>query len=213
MTELKPWDRQLNENSKAHRAFIIYRNLGPDRSLDAAWALHAGKKKGDKRASRVWQEWSSKFKWTARAQSWDLHQVRLKDDAFEKAQMSEAEKWAKRRTEVMEYEYGTAALLLQVAAAKLQTEKTLTNVATACEVATRMMRRACKLPVEVEEHPPDSFRDLFFETSGELAVALSNVAVPEMPADVGRKPKINTGRVEAGKDGAPTQPPKLFRGI
>lgn len=207
MAQQQPWDQQNGESAKAYRAFLKYRDLDADRSVAKAYAAYRQNPR-IKAADGTWQNWSAKYNWPARAQAWDQHHAKVREAAREEATRAEERKWARRRIELLELEYGSAALLLKVAAEKLERQKTLTNVSTAIEIASKLMRRACKLPVEVEENPPDNFRDLFFESSGEIAASTPATAVPEMPADVMRKPRINTAKAEPGRDGAPQQPPK-----
>lgn len=202
------WDRQPGETAKQHRAFLQYRDLGPDRSIAAAVAKLPGRTKAGTKSARPWERWSAKFNWIERAQAWDRHEEKIRDAARERTIQSEERKWALRRAEVPIYEYKAATVLLTTAVNQVERKGTLTNVSAVIETASRLMRRACKMPTEIEEQPPDNFRDLFFESSGEIAASMPTTAVPEMPADVGQKPRINTGRAEAGKDESPRQPAK-----
>ncbi len=66
------WDKQPEESPKAYRAFLIYRNLGPKRSIDAAYRLSLKEhQESIKRAPRRWGEWSTQYQWVVRAQAWD----------------------------------------------------------------------------------------------------------------------------------------------
>lgn len=76
MEELKPWDRQRGESSKAYEAFAIYRDMGSDRtvrsvaeSLNKSGTLIAG--------------WSGKHGWVARAAAWDSMPGRAVASAYE----------------------------------------------------------------------------------------------------------------------------------
>lgn len=65
MSVASSWANMLpGESAKAFQAFAIYRDLGPDRSLErTAQALS--------KSSRVLAEWSGKYDWTARARAFD----------------------------------------------------------------------------------------------------------------------------------------------
>lgn len=67
------WEKWPHESMKAYRAFCVYRDLGPDRSLRKA--LEAGRAQGVFKYSSVRQlaQWSRKFHWVSRSQAYDLH--------------------------------------------------------------------------------------------------------------------------------------------
>jgi len=61
------WERQNNESSKAYAAFCVYRDLGPERSLEKV------RQNLDKPRTRKWLgEWSVKYNWVERAQAYDF---------------------------------------------------------------------------------------------------------------------------------------------
>lgn len=69
----KEWERQQGESSRAFRAFMHYRDLGPDRrSLNAAYAV-ARETQEELRAPGTWYEWSAGFRWVERAAAWDAY--------------------------------------------------------------------------------------------------------------------------------------------
>lgn len=64
MVDLDPWDRQPRESSKAYEAFVIYRDMGADRTTrSTAEALT--------KSETLIKEWSSKHGWVERAAAWD----------------------------------------------------------------------------------------------------------------------------------------------
>jgi hypothetical protein len=80
--ERKPWDRQEGEPEEAYSHFLAYRNLGPGRSIDAAYFLSKesprSKRKRTptaKRASHTWGVESSKWSWINRAIAWDIEML------------------------------------------------------------------------------------------------------------------------------------------
>ncbi len=75
----KPWDQQQGESKEAYARFLIYRNLGPARSIDVAYAaaqsLAAKRVKSRqpaKRASGQWMKDSVNYNWPERAAAWDI---------------------------------------------------------------------------------------------------------------------------------------------
>jgi hypothetical protein len=82
-----PWDRLLEESSKAYAAFAIYRDLGPRRSLDEASRAYHGpipqvtnssaarRRRG---ASGQIRTWAQRWNWSARARAWDEELERVK---------------------------------------------------------------------------------------------------------------------------------------
>src|SRR5262245_65289425 len=71
-----PWDPQPDEPAAAYRRFLVYRNLGPARSIDAACRLGgAANRKKSQRATGTWFADSRTFDWPARALAWDIAQI------------------------------------------------------------------------------------------------------------------------------------------
>ena len=69
-------ERLPQESPRAYRAFCIYRDLGPDRSLDQAWkrfcaASDPAKYRGSARRPGHWAAWSQKYQWVERAEAYD----------------------------------------------------------------------------------------------------------------------------------------------
>jgi len=98
----QPWDRQEGETSKAYAAFVAYLELGPERSIDAAFRQQNGSRKAAGRPF-WWHRWSSKWSWVARAEAFDHHELtekiearaevreRLRQQAIDNADMALAE--------------------------------------------------------------------------------------------------------------------------
>jgi len=82
MTE--PWEQQPGESSKAFRAFVVYRDMGTNRSLDKIPLLildPAGKPLY--KSSRYFHDWATKFTWTARVRAYDNHLDEIRRQAVE----------------------------------------------------------------------------------------------------------------------------------
>jgi hypothetical protein len=62
-------ERLPDESAAAYARFLAYRNLGPARTLDAAYRAFRGVPEGSKRCRRPgqWQRESVQFNWAARA--------------------------------------------------------------------------------------------------------------------------------------------------
>lgn len=78
----RPWERRKQESGKAYVAFLAYRDLGPDRSLDKAYASQTGQELNGRRASRHWSQWAKDFDWVRRAEHWDVHNTQIAERAF-----------------------------------------------------------------------------------------------------------------------------------
>ena len=58
------WDRQKDESEQAYAAFLIYRDMGANRSTEKV-RQECGKNK------RLIERWSSRWKWVERCRAWD----------------------------------------------------------------------------------------------------------------------------------------------
>jgi hypothetical protein len=99
-----PWIRRSGESSPAYEAFLAYRDLGRDRSIDrAALALKGGLSPGDGRpSSGRLRGWSSRWRWVERARAWDAFLQAERD----KVAIREARKWESRRLAALEANWG-----------------------------------------------------------------------------------------------------------
>lgn len=61
-------DRLSQESTKAYAAFLEYRNMDVDRSIDAAWKRYS---KTDKITPGYFRQWSVTYHWVERARAWD----------------------------------------------------------------------------------------------------------------------------------------------
>lgn len=69
----KPWDVMKGETAKAYHAFVMYRSLGPTRTLRAAREKFE-EEFGSVNVNSV-ENWSSNFNWPERALEWDSYEV------------------------------------------------------------------------------------------------------------------------------------------
>jgi hypothetical protein len=86
----KPWDKLPEEPDEAYARFLVFRNLGVGRTIDAAYATirtsaanRAKSRKGKKsaksttRASGQWFKDAATFHWAERAAAWDVEMLRV----------------------------------------------------------------------------------------------------------------------------------------
>ena len=70
------WEQLAGESAKAFAAFAVYRDLGAQRSISAAYRQSSGSAAA---AAGTWNGWSTEHEWVARAEAYDKHleQIRL----------------------------------------------------------------------------------------------------------------------------------------
>jgi len=85
------WDRLPNERQKAYRAFVMYRDMLADRSLDKV-RQKLGRSPSYK---RVLEEWSAKHRWQERVKAYDEHLAEKRREAQERAIVEMAERQAR----------------------------------------------------------------------------------------------------------------------
>lgn len=110
-----PWAQQANETAQAYAAFCTYRDLAAERSIDAVARQLSGHRESTKRAPGRLKKWSVAHDWAARARAWDQHQARVRQAAAEAAERASAERWVRRRDELLEREYTVGKQLLDQA--------------------------------------------------------------------------------------------------
>lgn len=83
---IKSWERLPEETSRAYKAFCIYRDMGPSRSIQKV----AQEWSSGGHTSRL-KEWSSKSHWTERATAYDeyLDEIRRSEQEDEIREMAE----------------------------------------------------------------------------------------------------------------------------
>src|SRR5712691_12687320 len=72
------WDPQPGESAQAFAAFVEYRDLGPERSIDAVV------QKLDKSRTLIGR-WSGRWRWVKRARAYDAHLDEIRRKAHESA--------------------------------------------------------------------------------------------------------------------------------
>lgn len=82
----KPWDQQPEEPNESYGRFLLYRNLGPGRSLQLAYSTFVAQfrnatdaAKSPKKPQQVpghWNDVSAQWSWVDRASAWDVEMLR-----------------------------------------------------------------------------------------------------------------------------------------
>src|SRR5687768_17558601 len=87
--ERAPWDQLPGEPDVAYARFLLYRNLGPARSLEKAYGAflstiedESAQNRVKPRASGTWCEDSAQYKWVARAVAWDVDSFKVLGTQF-----------------------------------------------------------------------------------------------------------------------------------
>lgn len=102
--EIEPelWERQPGETTKPFEAFVIYRDMGANRSLrKVAQKLN--------KSLTIVAEWSSKYDWVKRVAAWDAEQDRIARNelaaemaATRKKQRKQAQRMQEKGMELLE---------------------------------------------------------------------------------------------------------------
>jgi hypothetical protein len=165
-----PWDQQAGESAKAYAAFCLYRDLGPQRSLDEASRRYhqpAGQEgpqppsKRLRRASGTIRRWAQRWDWQTRARAWDQEIERLKQVQQQAAVKEMNQRHAK---ESLMLQNKAVERLHQLRPEELKPRDLLAFLID----AAKLERLACGEPTEhvVEDH---HFEDLEELTDDELA--------------------------------------------
>ncbi len=140
------WERQKDESNKAYHIFCIYRDMGPNRSLEKT-RQKIGKPAG---YIRWLHTWSSKYDWVTRAQAYDDYIERKKREEKEKAILEMAERHARL---AMAFQQRVAQRLQEIDPAELSPA----DMARWLDIATKLERLSRGEPTEIEkqEHSGD----------------------------------------------------------
>jgi len=131
------WERHKEENSsKEYAAFCIYRDLGPNRSLEKV------RRSGVKTTLRWLQHWSAKYNWVERARAYDDYLERRKREEKEKAILDMAERHAKL---AMAFQQRVAQRLQEIDPSELSPA----DMAKWLDIATKLERLSRGEPTEI----------------------------------------------------------------
>jgi hypothetical protein len=107
------WERRDGEPAPAFGAFVIYRDLGPQRSIDEVARRLSGHQEGTKRAPGRLKKWSVDYSWAERSQAYDRHLDAERLAAAREAERARAAKWVERRDKGLEDRYLAASLAVE----------------------------------------------------------------------------------------------------
>lgn len=75
---MSEWERLTDETEESYVRFLVYRNLGPMRSLDIAYKQFCNahnRSKSPQYASGQWKDDCAKYSWVSRARAWDIYNL------------------------------------------------------------------------------------------------------------------------------------------
>jgi hypothetical protein len=81
----KPWTKRDDETQRAYEGFCVYRDLGPERSLQEAHDEFYGEGAGN---LRYMEGWSSTYDWVDRASAYDQYLEEKRRQEYEKEMTS-----------------------------------------------------------------------------------------------------------------------------
>lgn len=110
--EIDPQGRQYREGEEAYQAYLVYRDLGPTRTMKAA-RLKLGRDSAG--YVRIMESWSSKFRWIDRVRAWDS---RIQEER-DRERLKTAARWECRRLNTMEASFRLGLAMLTKASEAL----------------------------------------------------------------------------------------------
>ena len=134
---MQPWE--FNEDldtAKSYQGFTFYRDFGPTRSLDAAFALYR-QQNSIKTASGFFNSWSTRGSWVDRAQAFDLESDRIRLEGIQGESHLEHER---RLEEVRSVAEAIALARLQTSLrSALLVRDTISSLQDECKVGNRFV--------------------------------------------------------------------------
>ena len=134
----QPWDRQKGESARAFEAFLVYLQMGPERSVRAV-AQKLSK------SYTLAGRWSSTYHWVERCRAWDTY---LQQEA-KKAAAAAVRNMNRRHAQMAAAIQGTAMQALQERGADMVNPN---NFAAIVKLAAELERQS--LTAELSEHDP-----------------------------------------------------------
>jgi hypothetical protein len=153
-----PWEALPGESSKAYRAFCLYRDMGPNRSLDQAsrdyhrrsdQPTNGSERKT--RASGTIRGWAQRWNWPGRALAWDRELDRVQ---HEKQKTANAEMGERHAREAMLLQQKGVERLRLLRAEDLSPREALSYLIEAAKLE-RLARGEPTERVAEEHHFPD----------------------------------------------------------
>jgi len=107
--QIKPWDRQHNETSKAYQAFVVFREMGLERGCEKV------AKELRKSGTLIWR-WSNKYNWKQRITEYDSHV----SSELDKQYITKAKEVNKEHLELLEKSRKSLAIVIVTLNKKLE---------------------------------------------------------------------------------------------
>lgn len=138
------WDQMVGESREAYRAFTIFRDLGPGRTIIEAARIYSGNR-AHTGGSHI-HRWAMRWEWERRANAWDAWLRTVYQTEVERRERDAAATWVERRKTIREQEYQLGQELIKrvytmlqypLVEEKLATE-TVTDPVSGLEYATQV---------------------------------------------------------------------------
>jgi hypothetical protein len=213
------WDQQPGETPQAYAGFVVFRDLGVERSINATWRVRRPVGNTTQNAPGRYRAWAVQWRWQERAVAYDRwveSRRAVAEDRISERQIStdQIERSAWRALIPVE-EVNSAKLLIAKGRAELDLdheEKPNKYAAVQMiELGHKLYRLAAQMPVRVETEDGGDMRELFFHTSGQLEAALPPGVVPTMPPDPTAPPPRSVSNLHGQRGGIATQPGRRER--
>ena len=180
------WERRKGEGGVAHEAFLLYRDLGPGRSLAQVAAARGCQ-------VSLLKRWSAQYDWPARALAWEAAEAREAERA-----------WRQQRRQSLERRAKDVELLEQLCRAFLQGLVTRDAETGKLDFDARVTPRDAiqfyRLAQEIDRSLPQPAEAEALEDEDDPLVPMSNAELREMLAVVRQ-------RIKEGKDDEPVGHP------
>jgi hypothetical protein len=224
------WDQQLGESPQAFGAFVCFRDLGPRRTIDAAYRQAHPRRKAGARASGPWRGWAKLHRWAERAAAFDARDAATAQAVHDHIIADVAADRAAQIIEFQRTEFDLARRLGEVAMEMLgvglvkqkvvdgengatiiyePAKWTFDTLGRLAVIFSQLSRLNLSMPTKVETAEAGQDAPLF-DSSGEIEAAMPPGAMPAMPADTFVKPDLGiaaTGGAESALK-QPAHPPR-----
>ena len=141
----QPWERQKGESAHAFEAFLIYLQMGPDRSIRAVSQKLA-------KSIPLIKRWSSTNNWVERCRAWDNH---IQHEA-KKAAITEVRNMTKRHVTMAQQIQSAAMLALKKMGSDMVNPK---NFAAVVKLAVELERQNLEAEVAAASEDISSTQD------------------------------------------------------
>jgi len=208
----RAFEQQPNESATAYAAFVVYRELGPKRTL-----LETARRLG--KSGSLLGRWSQRHNWAMRVKNYAVRMAAVEQAAREAVVRQRVMDWGERQEQHREEEWALRSDLIAAGRKVLEEFKhgnrgaTLGDVARALDLASKLGRLSSGLPNEVKEVNEKLSGKL--EMEWELALKKVYGSRPAVVEAEGVRPKVDGEKLEDERvavPGVPTQKVKAESG-